>query len=172
MQEGNFDPTSGFWDDGDWISWDYIADLQEDFELREAFPKSSTHLSRAFKDLVAVAEEYHSLTGRYLQIWGELGEFYAEIKYGIQRHKPHVPGSDGRMGNDFVEVKTISPEKGDAEIIVKRSGNFSKLVIVRIRSDWSFDARMIDRKDLGKSDAKFARVKWTAADTSSQDTGS
>jgi hypothetical protein len=93
------DPTSGFWDDGDWISWDDIEEYRHDYEIREAFPKSS----------VALVRNFEALTGRYPQIWGELGEFYAEIKFGIQRHRPHVPGSDGKLGNDFVEVKTISP---------------------------------------------------------------
>lgn len=116
-------PLHGFWDDGDWISWDYIDELREDCEIREEFPQSTVELVRTFGSLVNAAAEYHSLTGRYLQIWGELGEFYAEIKYGIKRHRPHAPGSDGRLGNDFVEVKTISPEKAGGEVTVKRSGN-------------------------------------------------
>jgi hypothetical protein len=57
-------------------------------------------------------------------------------------------------------VKTISPEKSETEVAVKRAGNFNKLVVVRIGRDWSFDARMIDRRKLGKSSAKLARVKW------------
>jgi hypothetical protein len=158
--KAGFDPMDGFWDDGDWISWDYIDELREDNEIRGAFPQSTVPLVRAFGSLVDAASEYHSLTGRYLQIWGELGEFYAEIKYGIKRHRPHAPGSDGRLGNDFVEVKTISPEKAGVEVSVKRAGNFSKLVVVRIAADWSFQAKMIDRKDLGKGRGRLARVNW------------
>ena len=163
MREETFDPNSGFWDDGDWISWDFINELREDYEIREAFPQSNVAMVRAFEALVNAAAEYHSLTGRYLQIWGELGEFYAEIKYGIKRHRPHAPGSDGRLGNDFVEVKTISPEKAETKVAVKRAGNFNKLVVVRIGKDWAFDARMLDRRELGKSSGKLARVKWEDA---------
>jgi hypothetical protein len=159
------DPTSGFWDDGDWISWDDIEEYRHDYEIREAFPKSSVPLVRNFESLVDAAIEYRSLTGRYLQIWGELGEFYAEIKFGIQRHRPHVPGSDGKLGNDFVEVKTISPEKAGDVVGVKRSGNFSKLLVVRITDDWRFEARMINRRDLGKGTGKLAKVKWAASGT-------
>ena len=154
------DPTSGFWDDGDWISWDDIEDLRHDYEIREAFPKSSVALVRNFEMLLVSAMEYHSLTGRYLQIWGELGEFFAEIKFGIRRHRVHAPGSDGRLGDDFVEVKTISPEKESGVVSVKRAGNFSKLLIVRITKDWEFETRMIPRKDLSKGSGKQARVKW------------
>lgn len=158
-----FDPTSGFWDDGDFISWDFINELREDDEIREEFPESTVAMVRAFEALVNAAAEYHILTGRYLQIWGELGEFYAEIKYGLIRHRPHTPGSDGRIGNDYVEVKTISPEKSESKVAVKRAGNFNKLVVVRIDSDWTFDARMVARKELGKSSGKLARLKWDDA---------
>lgn len=96
-------------------------------------------------------------------MWGELGELYAELKFGIKRHKAHTPGSDGRMGNDFVEIKTISPEKSGEQVHVKRSGNFNKLCVVRITDKWEFTARMIDRKKLGKGDGgKLARVRWGA----------
>lgn len=171
----NYDEPLGahnaIWDDGEWISWDEInrhlaAQEPGDDRWNEAEndPDGDREdLERIFEDLVMAAEEYHDLTGRYLQIWGELGEFYAEIKYGIQRHKPHVPGSDGRLGNDFVEVKTISPEKSDNRISVKRAGNFSKLLVVRITADWTFDARMVDRKALGKGTGKLARLKWDDA---------
>lgn len=154
------DPTSGFWDDGDWITWDDLDEFRHDFEIREAFPKSTVSLVRNFEMLVEAAMEYHSQTGRYLQIWGELGEFYAEIKFGIRRHRAHAPGSDGRLGDDFIEVKTISPEKEGDVVAVKRAGNFSKLLIVRITKDWRFETRMIPRKEIGKGTGKLARVRW------------
>jgi hypothetical protein len=157
-------PWNAIWDDDEWISWDFINEHIEDHERREMFPKANVQLVRIFEDLVTAAADYHAMTGRYLQIWGELGEFYAEMKYGIQRHKPHAPGSDGRMGDDFVEVKTISPEKGDGRVLVKRAGNFSKLAVVRISPDWQFESRLIDRKALGKGSGKHAKVNWHAHD--------
>ena len=69
-------------------------------------------LIHAFLDLVEVAVRYNALTDRYLQIWGELGELFVEVKYGLKRHRVHAAGSDGRIGDDFVEVKTLSPGKG------------------------------------------------------------
>ena len=118
-----------------------------------------------FEDLVYSAGEYRSLTGRYLQIWGELGELFAEIKYGITRHKPGMAGSDGRMGNDWVEVKTISPEKCNDKVTVKRAGNFNKLLVVKINADFSFESKMIDRKLLAKGSGKHASYTWGAEAT-------
>ncbi|REL34687.1 hypothetical protein [Thalassotalea euphylliae] len=115
-----------------------------------------------FEDLVESAQAYHDLTGRYLQIWGELGELYAEVKFGIKRHKPHVQGSDGKIGNDFVEIKTISPEKSGEQVQVKRAGNFNKLLVVKITDNFEFEGRIIRRKNLTKGEGKHAKVSWSA----------
>ncbi|MGY3264592.1 hypothetical protein [Lysobacter sp. HA35] len=153
----------GIYDDGEWMSWDYINQHLHDRDLQEEFPKADLQLIHVFETLVEAAADYKALTGRYLQVWGELGELYAELKFGIKRHKAHAPGSDGRMGNDFVEVKTISPEKTGDKVEVKWAGNFNRLCVVRIGGDLSFEARMIDRKKLTKGEGgKVARVRWSA----------
>lgn len=128
-------------------------------DLTRANPK----LRELFESLVSMAQKYHGLTGRYLQIWGELGELYAELGYDIKRHKPGTPGSDGRMGNDFVEIKTISPEKSEQSVYVRRNGNFNKLLVVRISSAFKFESRMLDRKVFCKGKQKaqgVAKVAW------------
>jgi hypothetical protein len=154
------DTADGIWDDGEWVSWNWINGQLHDQELRKEFPEADIEIVRVFEDLVASASNYKALTGRYLQIWGELGELYAELKFGIRRHAPRSQGSDGRMGNDLVEVKTISPEKGNQRVEVKRAGNFNKLLIVRIDADFNFEAKMIDRRALGKGSGKLAKVSW------------
>ena len=113
-----------------------------------------------FNDLVDCASSYRRLTGRYLQIWGELGELYAEIEFGIRRHKAHAQGSDGKLGNDFIEIKTISPEKKAQQVEVKRAGNFNRLLIVKIDQDYNFEAQFIERKGIFKGDAAIAQVSW------------
>lgn len=154
------DSSEGIWDDGEWVSWDWINSQLEDQEIRAAFPSANPDVVRIFQDLVSLAQSYQETTGRYLQIWGELGELYAEITYGVVRHKPGTKGSDGRLGNDWVEVKTISPEKLSDTILVKRAGNFNKLLVVRITKGFDFDARLIDRALLGKGKGKNAKYKW------------
>ena len=132
-----------------------------DKELAETGQQSDPEIIMIFENLVDNAAAYHDITGRYLQIWGELGELYAEIKYGIKRHKPHTSGSDGKLGNDFIEIKTISPEKAGEQVQVKRAGNFNKLLVVKITKDFEFEARLIGRKKLSKGDGAHARVSWS-----------
>ena len=153
--------SDGIWDDGEWISWDWINGQLAVQERRSTYPIASPELVDVFEDLVEVAREYNELTGRYLQIWGELGELYGEIKYGMDRHPPGRQGSDGRLGNDWIEVKTISPEKKKETVQVKRAGNFNKLLVVKITENFKFESVLVDRKALGKGEGGvYARFKW------------
>jgi hypothetical protein len=101
-----------------------------------------------FQDLIECAIRHYDNAGRYLQLWGELGEMYAEIKFGLRRHEVHAAGSDGTINGKLVEVKTISPEKGNDRVLVKARGNFEQLLIVRIRPDFRFQAKLVDRGEL------------------------
>lgn len=154
------DYTDGVWDDGEWISWHWINGQLHQQELQAQYPKADPDVVDVFEDLVSAAQRYKETAGRYLQVWGELGELYAQIRYGVKLHKPHTRGSDGKLDNEFVEVKTISPEKLKQRIVVKRAGNFSKLLIVRIDANFAFQSRLLDRKLIGKEPGKLARVSW------------
>ncbi len=136
--------------------WDRIDNAETLLGHSSANPQ----LVAIFDNLVDSAKSFYKLTDRYLQIWGELGELFAEIKYGIKRHKPHTRGSDGRLGNDFIEIKTISPEKKGDKVKVKRAGNFNKLLIIKIDKDFSFKAQLIARKYLSKGEGKHATALW------------
>ena len=129
------------------------------FESRDGFPFDTSKQIEIFEDLVDCASRHFENTGRYLQIWGELGEIYAEIKFGLRRHSSHAAGSDGFIQGKLVEVKTISPEKSSDSVLVKRAGDFEQLLIVRIDQNFEFKGKLIDRNELGSSTGKYLRVR-------------
>lgn len=141
--------------------WECDGDYEEDEEFLTSCRKGPPELALILESLVDSARSYHELTGRFLQIWGELGELYAEAKYGIKLHKPRTRGSDGKLGNNFVEIKTISPEKGGEQVQVKRAGNFNRLLVIKINEQFEFEGRFIKRKRLPKGEGAFARVSWS-----------
>ena len=165
MDEERINWINGIWEDGEWISWDHIDELVDDEggwdSESEVKSPSTLQLWELLGELVRTARNYFEVTGRHLPIFGELGELYGEAKYGIKRHKPFTQGSDGRLGNDFVEIKTISPLKWNNTVLVKRAGNFSKLLIVKISEDYQFRAKMLDRQSLRKGKGKHIKAKWS-----------
>lgn len=127
------------------------------FQSRAGFPFSSLEQAEIFYDLIDCATRHFENTGRYLQIWGELGEIYAEIEFGLRRHGSHKCGSDGTIDGKLVEVKTISPEKAGDHVLVKSQGDFEKLLIVRIDQDFEFTGKLFDRSELKGGSGKFLR---------------
>lgn len=127
------------------------------FRSRGGFPYSNLAQAELLNDLVDCAARHLENTGRYLQIWGELGEIYAEIKFGLRRHSSHKAGSDGTIAGKLVEVKTISPEKAGDVVLVKSHGDFEQLLIVRISRDFHFQGKLIERSALRGASGKFLR---------------
>jgi hypothetical protein len=143
------------WDDGEWISWDYINQEIEGF--------GDGSVGGLVEELIAIAKAYLEDTGRHLPIYGELGEQYAARRFGIELHQDrYAEGSDGRMGNSLVEVKTISPLRSSRQVKVKKSGNFGYLAVVKIDADFRIDAKLIRRKRLGKPHGDYFTVLWDA----------
>lgn len=148
-------------DDGEWVSW---ADINRQIQYKEwgvKYPNADRTLVPIFEDLLTLAECYHQQTGRHLNVYGDIGELYAAITLGIRLHKNYAQGSDGRLGNDFVEVKTITPFKSHDKVLVKRSGNFNKVLIVKINENFEISSQLICRKTLKKTEGKHISIRWS-----------
>ena len=127
--------------------------VDEPYQSRDGLPFSILEQTEIFQDLVNCAERHFNNTGRYLQVWGELGEIYAEIRFGLRRHGTHTAGSDGTIAGKLVEVKTISPEKTGDQVL-----------IVRIDQDFKFRAKLIDRSEIKEGAGKYLKVQFKAGD--------
>ncbi len=141
-------PDNALWDDGEWISWDEIEEQIEYKEWRARYPNADLSVVSVFESLVATAQEYHGLTGRHLQVYGDIGELYGVITYGLKLHRNYAQGFDGRIGNDLVEVKTISPIKANNVVMLDLRRKFSKVLIVRINTDFETCGKLVARKAL------------------------
>lgn len=124
--------SDAIYEDGQWTSWDWINRQLNPRDIKQEFPEADPEVAEIFQDLVNTAQSYYEQTGRYLQIWGELGDLFAELRFGLKRDSPGHAGSDGRMGKDWIEIKTISPGKKKDLVMVKRAGNFNKVLLVKI----------------------------------------
>ena len=113
-----------------------------------------------FEQLISLEECYYHDTGNHLQVYGDIGELFGAITLGIKLHANYTQGSDGRLGNDHIEVKTITPFKTNDYVEVKASGNFNKLLVVKINQDFELSSRMIDRRKVpAAKDGKY-RISW------------
>lgn len=154
-------PDNAIWDDGEWVSWDEINQQIRYKEWRVKFPKADLSLVPVFESLIETARTYHDLTGLHLQVYGDIGELYGAITHGIKLHRNYAQGSDGRLGNDLVEVKTITPFKNNDVINLDLRRNFSKVLIVKINVDFEVRGRLIPRSALPKISGNKLRLSWS-----------
>ena len=152
--------ANAIYDDGEWITWDEINSHLDRLEFKARFPNLDVDLVPIFQNLLAVALDYHNLTGSHLQVYGDLGELYGAITFGIKLHRNYAQGSDGKLGNHFVEVKTITPFKSKDTITLNLKRNFSKVLIVKIDANFEVQGRLIDRKALPKVKGDMLKLNW------------
>ena len=132
---------------------------KEPFKSRDGFPFSVLKQAEILEDLVDCAKRHVQNTGRYLQVWGELGEIYGEVKFGLCRHGTHRAGSDGTIDGKLVEVKTISPEKASDQVVVKSQGDFEQLLVVRIDENFQFTGKLFHREELSGGQGRLLRTR-------------
>jgi hypothetical protein len=72
-----------------------------------------------------------------------------------------VPLRKGKIKKS-ISPHPITPERASEKIVVKRKGNFNKLLVVKINEDFEFEARMLDRKNMSKGSGKLAKVSWSS----------
>jgi hypothetical protein len=149
-----------FYDDGEWVTWSEIDKQQRHKEWGARYPSAKRSVIPYFEDLVSLAESYHLETGLHLSVYGDIGELFGAITYGIELNKTYAQGSDGRLGNDHVEIKTITPFKTKDVVVVDTTRHFSKLLVVKINQEFQVAGRMIDRKLLPKRAGRFLRIRW------------
>lgn len=149
---------NAFYDDGEWVTWTEINTHLARLELKASYPHLDIELVPIFQKLLCLAQDYHEITGRHLQVYGDIGELYGVITHGLKLHRNYAQGSDGKIGNDFVEVKTITPFKNNEVVTLNLERNFSKVLIVKIDSNFDVSSKLIDRKLFPKSNSSRIRL--------------
>lgn len=61
--------------------------------------------------LIAEAIEEEKGNSERSPLWGKIGELYVTERFGVVLSREHAQGHDGRLGDDLVEIKTITSRK-------------------------------------------------------------
>jgi hypothetical protein len=148
------------WTPDQWLSWGDINDPAQANQIQHHFPDADPAYIAALQGLLRTARSFNASTNRHLQIYGDIGELYGAIVHGIALHRFSAEGSDGRLGDDFVEIKTISPFKSWKVVNLRMDRHFSKLLAVRVMQDFSVQGVMVSRSALPKPDSPEMILEW------------
>ena len=148
------------WSPDQWLSWGNINDPAQADQIRFHFPDADPVYIATLQRLLRTAHVFNASTNRHLQIYGDIGELYGAIAHRIALHRFSAEGSDGRLGKDFVEIKTISPFKSWKVVKLRMDRHFSKLLAVQVMQDFSVQGVMVSRSALPKPDSPEMIVEW------------
>lgn len=164
------DSSEAIWDDGEWISWVWI---NEQIDIQENGPRPIEEIEPEFDDvdrepspellfrILTAKEHYEHTLNEISPDWGSIGEAYVAERFGVKLCSRHTQGHDGRLGDELIEIKTITPHKRQSFVTVKRSGNFSMLAVVRITTDCSVGVRFVRRDQLPQGNGgKRIVITW------------
>ena len=151
------------WKPGPIIDFAYLYDVAGGPIVprsRKGRHRATAEMVQTFKDLVEEAKG-KKLTGRPRQkVLGDLGEYFAAVMFGIKLHAPNTQGSDGKLGTEFVEVKTITPSKTRDVVRLNPARNFSMVAVVKITEDFQIGARLIKRTSLKECGNTWIELAW------------
>lgn len=152
------------YEDGEWITWSDVARKERDDARHALYSNGDEEAVHWFEALLGLAHDFHCETGGHLNVYGEIGELFAAAVFGVRRHRMYAKGSDGRLGDDFVEVKTITPFKGNDVVVFRTDAHFSKVLIVRIDANFIVSGRLIARRDLPVFGGKKFTISWATVE--------
>lgn len=158
------DKEARLWNPGVLVDYAYLFKVDALLIIpkpRKGRHRATPEMMQTFKNLVEEARG-KKLTGRPRdKALGDLGEYFAAIMFGIRLHDdPKAQGSDGKIGNELVEVKTITPNKSRDVVRLRSTRNFSMVAVVKITDDFQFGARLIKRKSLKKPVDEWIDLAW------------
>lgn len=64
------------------------------------------------------------------------------------------------MGDDFVEIKTITPFNEHDRACLRLDRHFSKVLLIKVSADFGLSGRMFDRKDLPRRKGGPLWLNW------------
>uniref|UniRef100_UPI0028B2095E hypothetical protein n=1 Tax=Sandarakinorhabdus sp. TaxID=1916663 RepID=UPI0028B2095E len=133
---------NAIYDDGEWITWTEINSHLARLEFEAEFPHYDVELVPILQSLMRAAMDYNNITGKHLHIYGDVGEIFGAITHGLKLHRDYAQGSDGKIGNDFIEVKTITPFKNSDTVTINLERHFSKVLIVKIDDNFDISLKL------------------------------
>lgn len=154
-----------YWVDGEWVfpfeeSNSELDRLEYEAQLKWDYPRAiDIKLIPHLHALLEIAESYFEDTGRHLNVFGDIGELYGAIMYGIRLYKPCAQGADGRLENNHIEIKTISPMSRSDMKYVKRDGIWNYILLVKIDEEFGVRGSLRKRSEF-PGRGKEVKIRW------------
>jgi hypothetical protein len=152
---GQIPEDAAQWDGGDWIAWHRSTPSLDDLDCVAGSHDESARLTALHVSLLRSARAYHRMTGEHLPIYRQIAHVHAALYCDLP-----LEGLMRDCEGTGVEVLHLAPDGSECAIEVDLSKRFATLIVVRIRDDFTCEARMIQRKGLPERATGTQKIRW------------
>lgn len=154
---GQIPEDAAHWDSGDWIEWHRTSTGLDARPCGAAAQDPTARLTALHVSLLRAAKAYFVLTGHDLPVYREIAHVHAAIYCDVP-----LEGPDRSCAETGVEILHMPPHEPDNFVEVDMSRTFASLIVVRIKDNFTCEARMIQRRALPEQAAGLHKIRWQA----------
>lgn len=154
---GRIPKDATLWDSGDWIEWHRGVSNVDAKPRPSAARDRQAELTALRVGMLESARQFYKLTGDHLPIYQAIAEVYAATIFEF----PPQTAKNFRTHPD-VQILHIPPHGPDNIVHVDLNEPFSMLVVVRIKDNFTCEARMITRGQLPEATSRTLKLRWQA----------
>ena len=154
---GQIPEDATLWDSGDWIEWHRSAPGIDDRPCGAAAQDQMARLTALHVSMLRAAKGYFTMTGEHLPIYRQIAHVHAALYCDLP-----LEGVERRSDKTGIEVLFLPPMGPDNIVEVDLSKPFATLIVVRIKDNFTCEARMIQRSALPADTTGTHRLRWQA----------
>lgn len=154
---GQIPEDAAHWDSGDWIEWHRTETGFDDRPCNAATQDPMARLTALHVSLLRAAKAYHVLTGHHLPVYKQIAHVHAAIYCDVP-----LEGPDRDCTATGVEVLYLEPHGPDNFVEIDMSKKFASAIVVRIKDNFTCEARMIHRRNLPEKADGMHKIRWQA----------
>lgn len=141
---GQIPEDATHWDSGDWIEWHRSLTGLDDRPCADAAPEEPlARLTALHVSLLRAAKAYFQMTGCHLPVYQQLAQTHVAIYCDMP-----FEGPERTCADTGVEILHLPPFSANDIVNVDLTAPFLTLFVVRIKNNFTTEARMIQRAGL------------------------
>ncbi|WP_299782780.1 hypothetical protein [uncultured Roseobacter sp.] len=153
---GTIPADATHWDSGDWIDWHRKGTPPHGDTCTAPSDDPAARLHTLYMRLLQSARAYFELTGEHLPIYEGIARLHVAIAFDLPTRGPVRCHDDCKPA----QLITIAPHGPHDVVSVDMSLPFCCLIVVRIKDNFTSEARMVPADALPDSAGDTVQLRW------------
>lgn len=142
------------WDSGDWIEWHRSTEEASDMRCISPSDDGTARLTALLVNLLRAARIHFMITSRHLPVYDAIARTHGALHFGL----PLLPNGHP---DSSVQIVHLPPHGPTNRVRVDLAQPCQQILVVRIKDNFTIEARMIARNRLPDSTDTPFDIGWS-----------